>query len=48
MVGDNGPDRFLIRDGKRDTVNCGRGRDVVRADRRDRVRRNCERVIRRR
>jgi Ca2+-binding RTX toxin-like protein len=31
---------------ERDVVNCGSGRDVVIADRRDRVARNCERVIR--
>jgi hypothetical protein len=30
----------------KETVNCGSGRDKVRADRRDKVSRNCERVIR--
>ncbi|CAN5609548.1 hypothetical protein BH20ACT19_BH20ACT19_01160 [soil metagenome] len=28
-------------------INCDRGRDTVTADRRDRVSRDCERVIRR-
>jgi hypothetical protein len=40
-----GDDRVDVRRGGRDTVNCGGGRDRVRANRRDRVR-NCERVIR--
>jgi hypothetical protein len=34
-------------DGYRDDVRCGRGRDVVTADRVDRVDRDCERVTRR-
>ncbi|MGI8805732.1 MAG: CehA/McbA family metallohydrolase [Thermoleophilaceae bacterium] len=41
-----GNDRIRSRDGKRDLVGCGRGRDRVAADRRDRVRRSCERVAR--
>jgi hypothetical protein len=35
------------RDGQRDEVTCGSGRDRVIADKRDRVRRSCERVRRR-
>ena len=38
-----GNDRINVRDGERDTVNCGAGRDTVRADRRDRLR-GCESV----
>jgi dipeptidyl aminopeptidase/acylaminoacyl peptidase len=35
------------RDGTRDLIRCGPGRDTVVADRRDRMARDCERVIRR-
>jgi RTX calcium-binding nonapeptide repeat (4 copies) len=38
-----GHDTFLARDGARDRVICGEGRDVARVDRRDRVS-GCERV----
>lgn len=50
MAGDAGNDRIVSRDRRRerDVVRCGRGRDVVVADRRDRVFGDCERVIRRR
>lgn len=40
-----GDDRILVRDGKRDTVRCGDGRDTVRADGLDRLV-ECERVLR--
>jgi RTX calcium-binding nonapeptide repeat (4 copies) len=41
-----GNDRISARDGIRDTVRCGPGRDTVVADRRDSVSRNCETVRR--
>jgi hypothetical protein len=34
------------RDGERDTVRCGAGEDTVRADRRDKIDRDCETVNR--
>jgi len=46
--GNSGNDRIGARDGKRDRINCGTGRDTVIADRIDRVAHNCERVRRRR
>jgi hypothetical protein len=42
-----GADRVNVRGGGRDRVGCGAGGDVVIADRRDRVARDCERVRRR-
>ena len=39
-------DTIFARDGERDTIDCGAGRDKVTADRVDRVK-NCERVTRR-
>ncbi len=42
----SGRDSIHARDGRRDRVDCGRGRDTVAADRYDRLRR-CERVSRR-
>ena len=45
LFGTGGRDDLDAVNGKRDRVNCGRGRDTARADRRDRVRR-CERVQR--
>ena len=48
LAGGSGRDFINSRDGRRDRVNCGSGRDRVIADRRDRVARNCERVVRRR
>jgi Tol biopolymer transport system component len=39
----SGDDTALVRDGARDQVICGKGQDVVRADRRDRLS-GCERV----
>ena len=44
--GGSGNDRIRARDGRRDAVSCGPGRDRVRADKQDRLR-GCE-VIRRR
>lgn len=45
LLGGSGDDRILARDGRRDTIDCGPGRDTATVDRRDRVR-NCERVRR--
>lgn len=42
-----GKDRISAANGRRDRISCGSGRDRVVADDTDRVRRNCERVIRR-
>jgi len=47
MRGGAGSDRIVSVDGERDVVDCGSGRDVATVDSRDRVSRNCERVIRR-
>ena len=49
--GETGRDRIDVRDKKpakfnRDTVRCGKGRDLVYANRNDRVSRDCERVKR--
>jgi WD40-like Beta Propeller Repeat len=41
-----GADLIRARDRERDAVRCGSGRDRVLADRRDRVARDCERVVR--
>jgi hypothetical protein len=41
-----GNDRVFAKNGKVDRVACGRGRDRVRADRKDRVADSCERVRR--
>jgi Ca2+-binding RTX toxin-like protein len=46
-LGGSGNDTISARDGFRDAINCGPGRDRVTADRSDRVHRNCERVSRR-
>ena len=48
ISGGGGNDRINSRDGRRDRLDCGRGRDRLIADRFDRVARNCERVSRRR
>lgn len=40
-------DLIRVNGGGRDRVSCGRGTDIVYADRRDRIARDCERVIRR-
>jgi hypothetical protein len=44
ITGGNGGDRIFARDGTRDVIRCGKGRDRVQADDRDRVSRSCERV----
>jgi hypothetical protein len=41
-----GPDVIYARDGYRDVISCGRGRDLVIADRKDKVSGDCERVRR--
>lgn len=41
-----GNDRVVANDGMRDHIICGAGFDAVKADRRDRVARDCERVVR--
>ena len=46
IAGGGGNDRINARDGRRDRVNCGTGRDRVVADTIDRVSRNCELVSR--
>jgi Tol biopolymer transport system component len=46
LFGGPGADRLLARDGLRDSVDCGPGRDLAVVDRRDVVR-GCERVTRR-
>jgi Ca2+-binding RTX toxin-like protein/membrane-associated phospholipid phosphatase len=45
VLGGSGNDTIDARNGHRDTINCGAGRDTVRADPTDRVR-SCERVLR--
>jgi Ca2+-binding RTX toxin-like protein len=47
LNGENGDDRFHVRDGEADTVNCGLGFDRVFADRKDKVAADCEAVNRR-
>jgi Ca2+-binding RTX toxin-like protein len=46
VKGGTGGDTLRVRDGLRDTVNCGTGSDLVIADSRDSVASNCERVRR--
>jgi len=46
LSGGRGNDRIGARDGARDLIDCGSGRDAVTADRSDRVASNCERVSR--
>jgi Ca2+-binding RTX toxin-like protein len=41
-----GADLIIANDGVRDWISCGPGQDRVKADRRDRVSRDCERVVR--
>jgi hypothetical protein len=45
IEGGSGADSIYARDGERDTIDCGAGRDTVRADRIDKLTR-CERVVR--
>jgi hypothetical protein len=47
VSGEQGADVILSDDGHVDSIDCGRGTDRVVADRRDRIARNCERVVRR-
>jgi hypothetical protein len=47
LVGGPGHDVIRARDGMRDQVRCGGGRDRAYVDGRDRVSRDCERVLRR-
>lgn len=42
----SGPDLIFSKDENRDVITCGPGRDRVIADRKDKVRRDCERVRR--
>jgi Ca2+-binding RTX toxin-like protein len=44
--GGSGNDDIFSRDGKRDRVDCGAGRDIAKVDGKDRVAGNCERVVR--
>jgi N-acetylglucosamine-6-sulfatase len=46
LDGGPGDDILLARDGERDEVTCGKGLDLVYADKRDRIARSCERVHR--
>ena len=46
IEGDGGNDTVRARDGLRDRIRCGSGRDNVSADRSDKVARDCERVRR--
>jgi Ca2+-binding RTX toxin-like protein len=46
VLAGSGYDNILVRDGHRDTVWCGRGADLVRADRFDRIHRGCDDVRR--
>jgi hypothetical protein len=46
LHGQDGNDIIRSRDGRRDRVTCGPGRDVVIGDRRDRISHDCERVQR--
>ena len=43
LLGGDGSDRASARDGRRDGVECGSGRDSVSGDRRDRIAGDCER-----
>ena len=46
FFGGRGKDRIHAVDGWRERIRCGPGRDVVRADQKDRVSRSCETVLR--
>jgi Tol biopolymer transport system component len=48
LRGGNGDDRIFARDGQRDVIACGTGRDVVYADRLDVLAKDCEHVLRKR
>ena len=47
LIGGPGNDTIKARDGHADRINCGRGNDRVKADRKDKVAKNCEHVSRR-
>jgi Ca2+-binding RTX toxin-like protein len=47
VFGGSEDDSIRVRDGRRDVVGCGKGTDKVQADRKDRVRKDCEKVSRR-
>jgi hypothetical protein len=47
LDGGSGNDRISAFNKRRDVITCGKGRDRVTADRRDKVSRTCERVTRR-
>ena len=46
LTGGEGDDRFHVRDGERDAIDCGEGTDVVLADTVDEVTESCETVRR--
>jgi Ca2+-binding RTX toxin-like protein len=46
ILAGSGDDLIIANDGRRDAISCGPGRDSVKADRRDRIARDCERVVR--
>ena len=46
MLGAGGTDMIKARDGQRDVIKCGPGKDKVVADRSDRVAKDCEQVRR--
>jgi hypothetical protein len=46
LYGGPGNDTILTADGTKDTVDCGSGRDIVTADKADKVGRTCEVVHR--
>jgi Ca2+-binding RTX toxin-like protein len=46
IFGGPGTDVIRARDGVKDVIDCGSGRDTVYVDRHDRVATNCERVHR--
>ena len=46
IAGGSGNDVVFARDDSTDAVYCGSGYDVVVADRRDEVARDCERIVR--
>lgn len=46
MIGGTGNDRLEARDGTRDVLDCGPGKDTAIVDKIDRVKTNCETVIR--
>ena len=46
LFGGGDEDKLLARDGNKDRVNCGAGKDLAVVDKKDRVSRNCETVRR--